>query len=79
MREPIAPCKGCTDRVVEDPENGTRDCHRDCEKYKDYLERRRKWNRGVYKARVTDLIAGDRPWLHKHYTKEIRLRGRHND
>ena len=79
MREPIAPCKGCKDRVVEDPEKGTHDCHQECAKYSDFMAERSEWNRKLHAARALDCITENRPWLHKHYTKEIRLRGRHND
>ena len=79
MREPVAPCKGCTDRVVECPEKGTHDCHQKCQKYNDFLVKRKEWIIAVGKARAQDRVAGGRPWLHKHSRKEIRQRGRHDE
>lgn len=38
-KPPTCPCKGCKDRTAENPEQGTEDCHKDCQKYAEWKEK----------------------------------------
>ena len=65
MREPYAPCKGCADRVIEDPETGAKDCHGSCGKYEEYKAEARKYKKEREERIKREYEAG-RPWLNKY-------------
>ena len=65
MLKPQGYCKGCRDRTAEDPDTGARDCHRTCEKYKQFKRELAAWYADYYKQRKLDHVATDRPWLVK--------------
>lgn len=71
MQKPEGYCKGCEDRIAEDPETGARDCHITCERYKRFKAELAEWHNEYYKKkREHDL--GARPWIHRRGVK-------HND
>lgn len=74
MTKPEGYCKGCRDRTAEDPESGTRDCHIDCEKYKQYKRELAEWSAKYYREKDAAELSQRRPWLGK-YVKGIK----HND
>lgn len=63
MVKPQGYCKGCKDRTAEDPESGTRDCHRDCKRYKQFKRELAEWYTYIHTRRNTEFIADHRPWL----------------
>ena len=65
MLKPQGYCKGCKDRVAEDPDTGARDCHITCEKYKRFKKELAEWYSDYHKKRVLDHVATDRPWINK--------------
>ena len=65
MTKPQGYCKGCKDRTAEDPEKGTRDCHRTCEKYRLFKKELADWHREYYKEKKAADLSLERPWLKK--------------
>lgn len=63
MRKPSGYCKGCKDRTAEDPDKGTRDCHRDCEKYKQFRRELAEYYRQINIERSLDYVTEHRPWF----------------
>ena len=65
MRKPIPPCLQCKDRVREDPDAGTKDCHNRCEKYLEFRKKLDEYNDMVNRARGEVKLPEQRPWVHK--------------
>ena len=63
MKKPRGYCKGCKDRIAENPEKGTRDCHRDCIKYKQFRRELVEYYKHIEAERAIDYIAEHRPWF----------------
>ena len=63
MKRPQGYCKGCPDRVAEDPETGARDCHITCERYKRFKAELAEWHREYYERKRAEALKNKRPWL----------------
>ena len=70
MKKPNGPCEGCKDRVAENPEEGTRDCHRTCEKYKAYKEQVEAYHTYLKNEKGNEIVANNRPWLSRKKRKK---------
>lgn len=68
MSMPSGPCKDCKNRVAENPELGTEDCHKTCQAYKQYKEELMEYKFEVAK-RQHDSKLGERPWMRRYYDK----------
>jgi len=51
MKEPKAPCYGCTDRKVG--------CHSKCEKYIQFHKDRYEWNKHIFETQLHEIQMND--------------------
>ena len=78
MKMPEGPCLDCKFRTAEDPDKGTEDCHRKCEKYAQYKEELAVYKRELNRKRHTQKL-GERPWMkHNGWRKDKGLEARHD-
>lgn len=63
MLKPTGYCKGCKDRIAEDPETGARDCHITCERYKEFKKELAEWYRECRKEKQVADLTQYRPWV----------------
>ena len=63
MRKPQGPCQNCSDRTVEDPEQGTKDCHATCDRYRDFRSQLDEWKKQIERRIGDDMVARNRPWM----------------
>ena len=56
---PVAPCKWCDHRVVEDPEKGTKDCHDRCEEYLSFRKALDDFNAEVNRIKREQKVTGN--------------------
>ena len=69
MSMPEGPCLGCKDRIPENPEKGTVDCHKNCKMYNDYRKDLETYKRSKLEAEHERKL-GDRPWM-KRYKRKV--------
>ena len=55
MIEPKPPCRDCKNRTAENPELGTKDCHKSCALYQKYKEDHLEWSQIVFSQRMDEL------------------------
>jgi len=63
MKKPIPPCKWCDHRVVEDPDQGTKDCHDRCDEYISFRKALDEYNQEVNRIKGELKIPDERPWM----------------
>lgn len=62
MKKPEGPCLGCKQRVPENPEQGTKDCHGSCKVYEKYKADLDEYKKAQLDERHKRQL-GERPWM----------------
>ncbi len=79
MLKPVPPCKGCKDRVREDPERGLKDCHDRCDKYIEFREALDRYTAEINRLKGEVKVPEARPWIKRHKPIEKRIGGEINE
>ena len=65
MKKPVPPCKLCDHRVIEDPDQGTKDCHDRCDEYMTFRKALDTYNKEVARIKGETKVPERRPWMAK--------------